>query len=297
MNAICLDSEFIAHAHELLELSVFSEDGREQYHSLFKPRRVKHWSSAVHGITPQDVADAPRFRYHKERVQRIIDSASHIIGFAIANDIAELRESGIKRLAGKTLIEVRDLYWLCRGRRCGFTLFNGPGLGFCAQDMGIEFTEGNRHTASGDTGATLELYNRLMEIFVSENPEAETLDTAGRWQLASEQIERGRSEYFRECAHGFIMLMPTEQKGVFHLKAAASLSADAKEPAVATIEVADRYTAEYELHALFRNYSVKHGAFKYRLKPSMIEKFRRYSNDFDEERSAFYKKMLRTRRH
>lgn len=296
MKAICLDSEFIAHTRELLELSVFAVNGRELYHSLFKPRRARRWSSAVHGITPEDVAHAPAFRRCKERVQNIIDSASHIIGFAISNDIAELRASGIKRLDRKTLVEVRDLYWLCRGRHLGYNLFNGPGLGQCAADMGIEFTEGNRHSASGDTGATLRLYNELMAIFLHEHPEAEDMDIAGRWNLASSLIEQGRTMYFRDCAHGFVQLTRTEDAGVYHLKSSASIPDDDAETTVALIEVADRYTAEYELHTLFRNYSVKHGAFKYRLKSSMIEKFRRYKNVFDPQRSALHKRLLRARR-
>ena len=114
MDIICLDAEF-TESEELLELSVFNLDGKEVYHRFFKPEQISEWRTDIHHITPEMVADEPTFAQCREEVQRLLDSAFALTGFAVGNDLRVLTRSGIAGLETKRMIDVKDMYWYLRG--------------------------------------------------------------------------------------------------------------------------------------------------------------------------------------
>ena len=92
---ICLDAEF-AEGVEMLELAIMSGDGRMIYTQRFRPATLRRWRSYPHGITPEMVENEPLFAECRQEIQSIIDAASHVIGFAVAeNDLRKLRQEGI----------------------------------------------------------------------------------------------------------------------------------------------------------------------------------------------------------
>lgn len=65
---------------------------------------------------------------------------------------------------------------------------------------------------------------------------------------------------------------------------------------MATISVADRHRAEHELAERFKTRATVPGAHSYRLGPSHIAYFKRYSNTYDAERAAAYRALSRAKR-
>ncbi|MCM1111456.1 MAG: exonuclease domain-containing protein, partial [Clostridium sp.] len=110
MKIICMDAETTDRG-EMLELSVFSFDGSEIYHHYFKPANARRWRTDIHHITPAMVADKPTAARCLPRIQSVIDDATHILGFAVDNDIRILEHSGVRRFERKRVIEVRQWYW------------------------------------------------------------------------------------------------------------------------------------------------------------------------------------------
>lgn len=299
---LCLDTEFISYSHELLELAVYDADSRrEVLHEFYRPRRARRWSSAIHGITPERVARCPHFDRRLPDLQRLFDSPTHIVGFAVDNDISELRAQGVERLERKTLVDVRDFYWLCRGAEKGYTLFNTPGLGQCAAELGITLSPDEEHTASGDAAVTMRLFHALADEFRAAGGATPEAPLDELWDAASRLIEEERREHFRRSAMGFITLY--KQNRIYTLKATATPpDADVipenpdKPRAVATISVADRYRAEHELNLRFKARATTPGAHSYRLLPYHISLFKRYSNTYDPEKAAAFKALVRPKR-
>lgn len=290
MKIICLDTEFISATQELLEISIFGLNGKEIYRSRFRPVKARTWSSEIHGITPEMVASSPTFKERKTEIQRIINAASHIIGFAIGNDISILESSGIKKLKHLQQIDVRDLYWLCRGKELGYTLFNGPGLAQCAADMGIPLSDDDEHTASGDTQATLSLFKRLSEVFAEKYTNGERFGYEEMWSRASSLIEKERREHYRRAAHGFLHLM--RYGDTYSMKTTTEMPIIPNPHIIASIEVDDRYRAEYELTSRLQN---RFDGRIVKLSDRQIRFFKGYTNTYEEEKAPFFRKIMKRR--
>lgn len=285
-SCVCLDAEFVE-GNELLELSVYDLSRKLIYHSRFKPAGYKSWDSSVHHITPGMVADAPAFVSELPAIQRIVDRATHLIGFAISNDISHLRSQGVKNLEKKQIIELRDWYWINHGKAAGFDLFQGISLASVAESLNLDFGEEGMHSASGDTLATLDGFLMLLERYRSTRGlEGEAF--ARVIEIFNEEFSREKLEYDREHAEGYAYLVRTAEGGY-----ALRLRREEPRPSsrlVASIKVADRQKASVELRNLFsKRQQPTKGV--YRLRPSDIEKFRNYVNDFDSDDHAIFKKL------
>ena len=286
MNAICFDIE-AADNEEMLELSVFDySSGEEIFHSYFKPRHISRWpnSQAVHHITPRMVADKPFFSEKQIIVQRLIDNADLLIGFAIDNDLKYLRKAGIDIPDDKRIAESKQWYWICRGKADGLPLDAVPRLTVCAQNMDIEFPEEDAHSASADTRNTLRLFRALVEEYSDSRNLPSALDEALIDSLDAEYAE-ARALFDRENARGFISLQP--KPGGYYLKN----SHLRPEKADLIIEVESRFKAEHEIRSMFaRREDREHSGF-YHLKPADIKAFEKYTNTFDSLAEKLYRSM------
>lgn len=281
MNAICFDIEATDNG-EMLELSVYAyPDKNEIYHSYYKPPRARRWpiSEKVHHITPEMVADKPLFKAERRRVQQIVDAADILIGFSVDNDIKYLKDNGISIADSKRVLDVRNLYELIHGKSLGVPFGNMPGLGVCAENIGIPFTEeAGAHSAGNDTLKTLDVMDLLLTTFNGGRVfSAETVDEVNRL------YDETREEYLRESARGYISL---EKCGdCYRMKN----NREPRDRADYSIEVASRYIAEHELRERFAKRQKTKDSDLYRLTADDIKFFQAYTNEYDEVKERLYK--------
>jgi len=297
---ICLDAEF-ANGNRMLELAIHDSRGDCLFHHYFKPGDLHRWRTDIHHITPEMVRHERPFKAYCAEIQRIIDGASHVIGFAVNNDFEKMAREGILRLADKPVVELRDWYWMCVGRYEGDIYGSGPGLGAVAERFGFHFDEGAEHTASGDTLMTLHVFGSLLDIFREKflSVEQRRLPVERQIELFGPIYEREREPYERERAHGYCQLLLTPRG--YKLKcshinpdtAPHDPDSPPRCPVAATIEVNCRHTAELELRRMLSRRADPHMRGIYDLRPADIERFSAYSNSFDMATSHYNRLLLK----
>ncbi|MBD5218238.1 MAG: 3'-5' exonuclease [Bacteroidales bacterium] len=284
---ICFDTE-MAEDQKLIELSIFDDSLSEIYHSYYNPGRVREWREEIHHITPEMVKNSPRFSTELPGVQSVIDSAEIIVGCALRNDVDALSKAGVKRLDRKRLVEIQDWFWLLRGISEGRSLFKTASLLNIAEELGVDFSEQEAHGASADTRAT-------MSCFLALKSELETVYSAGKSltmeqaiDIFEERFAQARTDFLRQEAAGFVQIL---DHGGYHSLKFNQKVEKPNSKAIAMISVNDRFIAEMELRKLFARREVKGKHEIYNLRAADIEKFKSYSNVFEEERSAFCKQF------
>ena len=287
MEIICLDAEFTEN-EELLELSVFDLSGKEIYHRYYKPENISTWRTDIHHITPEMVANELPFSKRREEVQRLLDSSFALTGFAVGNDLRVLSRSGITGMETKRVIDVKDMYWYLRGLKEEMSPFSIPSLLVCANALGLAFSEEDAHSASADTEATLRCFNLLFEEFRAA--EGEGMADEDIVDMFTVKIDRARAKFVEESARGFVKVY--KQGDTYKIKYSHVRDAETK-GAIAEIEVADRYKAEYEIKKLLKKKELSDKWGIYKLTPKLLEEVKRYRNTYDAEESAWCKKVVR----
>lgn len=286
MDFICLDAETTDRG-ELLELSVYNIGGKEVYHQYFKPENARRWRTDIHHITPEMVRDKPFVRQCRRFIQQLVDEATHIIGFAVDNDIRILEHAGIERLDEKEVVEVRQWLWYCIGRHEGVDINGGPGLATCAEMLGVALGE-DAHSASADTLATLQCFTTLAERYRRDYCNGDAAMTIEQIiEHFNDSYAVAREQILRERAHGTLYIVETV-RGHRIVKHAGKPD----ERVVASVTVADRFKAEVDFRRMFAKRRSKLAMMCYDLRPSDIEAFERYSNEFELEESEFSKRLL-----
>lgn len=287
---ICLDTEFVNNI-SIIELSVFSISGREMCHRLFRPARDVRWTAPPDKlkITPEMVANEPTFRQTLTKIQPIFDRARFIIGYAIDNDIKMLRKEGVEGLDDITHIEVRDLYWLVRGRYSGVDLYGVPNLIAITNELGMTFDEGEAHFASSDTRATLFCFHKLIqELCDSVGESYDPANPNNALSLFQREFTIAKKQYLREQAHGYAWFVETP-KG-YKLK----VSRTPPGPEITTFaETADRARAEYDILKFVSRREIPGAYGHYRLKESDFSFLRNYTNNYDEESAEMLRRLMK----
>lgn len=286
-DIICFDTE-MAEEQRLLELSVFDDSIDEIYHSYYNPGNIKVWHEEIHHITPQMVRNAPRFSQEAGKVQSIINGARFIVGCAIRNDINALYKWGIKGWENKTIIEIQEWFWLLRGVQNDESLFRARSLLSIAEEMGVNFNEDVAHGATADTRATIQCFLALKKELEEKYSDGLQLSIQDAVRLFNIHYADARREFLRKEAKGFVQLL---FHGEYYSLKFNQRVEKVNSKCVEMIEVNDRYIAEVELRKLFSNRSCRSYEEFYKLRPSDIDKFKRYKNEFDEERSSFCKRF------
>lgn len=287
MNIICLDAEF-ADNEELLELSIFNKEGEEFYHSYYKPERIDYWRTDIHHITPEMVAECLSFTKEMPRIQKIIDDADIVTGFAVDNDIRVLSHSGISSLEEKTVLDVKDMYWYVRGKNAAMNPFAVPSLIVCANSLGIEFNEDTAHSASVDTEFTLKCFNLLLSEYGQLKEDEKSLE-----KLTAEfidDIEDAKADFIAEGAKGFVRVFKAGD--VYKIKY-GHLPVEESGKLLLEVEVEDRYKAEYEIRKMLKKKEVPGKYSVYKLTPKLLDDIKKYHNAYDTEESAWCKKIVR----
>lgn len=287
MNIICLDAEF-ADNEEILELSVFDREGKEIYHSFYKPQSIEDWRTDIHHITPEMVSDSPSFIGERHKVQTIIDRADIITGFAVDNDLRVLSRSGVTGLADKTILDVKDMYWLLEGKGKEMSPFSVPSLIVCANSLGIEFNESAAHSASVDTEFTLKCFSSLFQGYSESHQNIQTDEEMVESFIT--EIDDAKADYIAERAKGYVRVFKTGD--VYKVKY-GHLPAEDQGKLLLEIRVEDRYKAEYEIRKMLKKKEVpgKYGVYK--LTSKLLDDIKKYHNSYDAEESAWCKKIVR----
>ena len=288
MKLICLDIEATDNG-EMLELSVINQsDCSTAYHSYFRPPTARTWpnSQAVHHISPEMVKDAPSVRKERQSIQRVIDSADGIVGFAVDNDIRYLQGSNIEISGNTRIIDVRDWFWYYKGKHLDIEFGSVPRLAMCAELLGFEFSEESEaHSAANDTLMTIKLFNALVEEADMGLPLEEAIS---RFETIFDEERRLHAE---KMAHGFISLIRTP-KGYLLKNNHNHPAFDAEH----SIEVPGRFQAEHDLREKFRKRESSADSNFFDLRKSDIEFFKAYSNTYDPEKEEYYRHLTKVKK-
>lgn len=286
MKVICFDIEATDNG-EILELSVFNYPAKKEiYHSYFKPEKAKEWRNTeqIHHITPLMVADAPRFKSDRKRIQKLIDSADIIVGFAVDNDLRYLYNSGINFKEKIPVLDVRDLFWVVKGKECGLEFGNVPKLTKCAELVGMDFAEEtDAHSATNDTLATLRLMEHLLKDYNNAKVDV-ALCTAIR-----KKLEADHEEVMERNAKGVIRLQPTE--GGYRIKNNRWIEDEipSADPDEYIIKVNSRFLAEHDIRTMFSRRASKIKPAVYLLRKADIDKFLAYTNTYNAVQELLYR--------
>lgn len=288
MNIICFDIEATDNG-EILELSVFSYPGNNEiYHSYFKPVKAKEWKTTeqIHHITPLTVASAPRFSDESKKIQAVISSCDMITGFAIENDLRYLRNAGIHIDKKIPTVDVRDLFWVSRGKEYGLTFGSVPRLSKCAEMAGLDFDEQeDAHSATNDTLATLKLFELLINEYNGGKADVALCRRIER------QMDIDREEMMRVNARGIISLQPVGDGG-YKLKnnrLPDDNEVRRQDDGGYAVIVESRYLAEHDLRSMFARRADRFKPSVYRLRKADIERFLAYSNSYNEVQEMIYR--------
>lgn len=284
-SIIFIDTEFTSTTSEILELCVVNGAGEVLYHNHFKPVRAKYWKKFPHNITKTRVRNCRSFRRCLSDIQPLFDNAELVCGFAVDNDLRHLAEDGLRVSPDKAL-ELRYLYWLLRhGTPQVADPFNLPGLSACATEMcpGLELDA--EHSAKGDTLTTYRLYGALTEAL----PDHDWSDPSTAWRECLGEYRDGVADYYRQRAHGYVVLEPVE--GGYTME----MTQDPPEPAggSVSVEVADRFQALGHFRDKFCR-RLHHNQEPYAMLESDLDYIRSYTNSFDPGEYKGYKRLTET---
>ncbi len=277
---IFLDAEFTSNTQEVLELCITNEHGTILFHSYFKPRRARSWMLEPHHITPKKVRNAPYFSRMLPQLQRIISHADMVGGFAVDNDVRHLEAEGID-FSGSNILELREMYWALRNGCEDIDPYKIPGLTACATTMGVDVNPDTEHSAKGDTLVTQRLYQALAEAL----PQYPWETPQKAWDECHAYFQQGIVDFQREHARGYVWLKLLSPG---HYKVVAKSIQPPEGEAEVCIEVADRHRALYEIRRRFQQRLNRAG---YRLRPTDLQWFQKYTNEFDPTQSGIFKKL------
>ncbi len=288
-----IDAEFVDN-QEVIELSVWSHDGKEVYHRFFRPEGIDEWpiSEGVHHISPEDVKDCEPFGKCRKEIQSIFDKAEYIVGFATSGDIAHLTKSGIRGLDKKKIIDIKHLFWLYVGIERDYDFYAIPGLTRVAEMLGVSFGEKGAHSASEDTLVTLKCFNELASMIpgnpYSEKTEEGFVKAMDRFQ---EDFAIAKDAYERRKAHGWIHVYKGEG-GVYKILFKRKEPEDTRQ-LIGKVEVGDLSKAESEILGMFQRRMIQGRRTIFRLTKSDLKRLLTYRNEYgDEEEHSLNKKLV-----
>lgn len=275
----------------MLELAIMSGDGRMIYTQRFRPATLRRWRSYPHGITPEMVENEPLFAECRQEIQSIIDAASHVIGFAVAeNDLRKLRQEGIRTDESLGIVEIRDWFWLTHGLENGLDYRQNVGLNTCCRELGIDIDESKEHSAAYDTECTLRAFTGLLQRYA---------DKRGMAYASIEEIERRFAEEFavekdrydRANGAGHCCII-RHGDGLYQMKFTKEPPASNPD-IIASVAVANRKKAMVRFSQMLTG-KILYGNFRFeRLSKRRLEEFKAYTDSYEADDEQFNSKLLR----
>lgn len=172
---------------EVLELSIVDIGGNELFSSLIRPTTRKRWPNAqkIHGITWNDVKDAPTLFELRETLAPFFSREMVIAGYNVGFDLKMLRASGLF-IPAATEADVMKIYRNRYGLKRNSKLANAAGR------FHYEF---DAHDSLEDARATAFVLRKLLD----NDALAAYVDEADRALLQHEiELQRRREEMERQ---------------------------------------------------------------------------------------------------
>lgn len=292
---IALDAEF-AEGRELLELAVVDFTGQQVMLQRFRPGELTEWNDVkIHGITPEMVKDSPSFEACLPDIQKFVDSADYIVGFAVAeNDLAKMKRQGVANIDKKKVVELRDWFWHCYGREAGLDYAERINLEKCCNELSVKLADDEDthfHAAIFDTRATLEAFRLLLSRFVDSHPNLdETSKFDDIYDLFIEEFTEEKENYDRKLGAGYASISLLES-GMYKFR--VSQQELTKGNVIASIPVASRKKALLHFGQLFTG-EIQERSFTFaKLSPKKLRDFKNYTNEFQGEEDKMASKLLR----
>ena len=145
---------------DIIEVAIYRYDGRkivDQFISLVQPGRdIDYYVQKLTGITPKMVRTAPKFHEVAKRIIEITEGTI-LVGHNVDFDYRMLKQE-FKKLGYSFYRETIDTVPLSERLLPEATSYS---LGKLTKELGIPVTD--RHRASGDARATLELFKLLLD--------------------------------------------------------------------------------------------------------------------------------------
>lgn len=200
---------------EILSIALVDGSGRELFYSLVKPTRRKRWPDAtkIHGITWNDVKDAPELLDLYGDIAPIINGADLVIGYNLEYDLGMIAAAGASlspRATFDVMKEYSSIYgtwneW--RGHRQWMKLVD------CAEHYGYEFSA---HNALEDAKATAYCFNQLMN---DENYYQASLDAEMEIEEQARAAKQAKRDHIVKiffvialfCAVGIVVELTNEK--------------------------------------------------------------------------------------
>ena len=163
---IVIDTETtgVTTSDEILQVSIIDEHANVLFNELIRPDFKESWpfAQAVHGISPENVANCNNFAYFRDRIQNIINEADEIIGYNVTFDLNFLERFGIE-CKSKPVYDVMYPFSKVYGEwNSRFKRYTWQKLTTCASYYGYQWEE-SAHNSLGDVKATLFCYNKLQQ--------------------------------------------------------------------------------------------------------------------------------------
>lgn len=201
---------------DIIEIAVYRYDGREitdQFISMVKPdRSIDRFVQRLTGITTKMVRTAPKFHEIAKRIIEITNGVT-LVGHNVDFDYRMLRQE-FKKFGyvyeRKTIdtVPLSEKY---------FPETNSHSLGKLCKELGIPTS--NRHRASGDALATLELFKLILE--------KDSLKNITKKEIEPKQIKKTEGYKGLPNSAGVFYVFNPKKEVVF-LSAASNLSQSAR---------------------------------------------------------------------
>lgn len=160
IGLIVIDTEttgLSASSDEIIQLSIVNEHGETLFNSYLRPLFHKEWKDAenINGISPKMVVDAPTVGEKAVEIQKILNSASVIVGYNTEFDLDFLESSGL-------IIPKIEIIDVMRGFAPVYGEWNDKygdykwqKLTTCAEYYGYDWNSTTAHNSLADCLATL----------------------------------------------------------------------------------------------------------------------------------------------
>ena len=161
---ICMDIETtgLTEIDEIVEISIIDVDGSILVHSLVQPYWMTEWedAEAVHGISPEQVKDAPYLHELIPRIYAALSSASTCIGYNLYSDLSFLPASLSENLSFDTIDVMQGFAPIYGEWSDYYEDYKWQSLSTCAAYYGYEF---HAHDSLEDARATLFCYQQMQQ--------------------------------------------------------------------------------------------------------------------------------------
>ena len=147
---------------EILQISLIDGNGEVLLDTYLKPKNATSWpgAQAVHGITPDIVADAPDFSQYKKQVEQIIRGADLLIGYNLSFDLGFVRAAGVTTRRETKQFDVMKEYAPVHGEWASWKgEWKWAKLTECAAHYGFSFAA---HNSLEDAKVTLKCFRAML---------------------------------------------------------------------------------------------------------------------------------------